>query len=1596
MAEITAKSTAPKGTTAPTTTPTQQAQPTTSDPEYEAWQESGSPGWGWSSEGGWTYDGESVPSGPTTTPGVAYDASKDPSLTGGGEAPAPKAEPTPAPAPPKPSEPSAPKVIGTSPTTGEVLVKDAEGNMYWKPGTAGQIEQATQAISRLPETQEARLADIPYTPPEGVGYEQPAPGSLVEEPKKSATTAKVYTFRGDVKEVPVSDLQAMSQLKGEEQYQKAVDLGILQEGKFVEGEKPDQWGYIPQWQIDAKSRFETQMAQAPPELQEAYQTGGVDAYNKAVGEHNQKLEQERATFEANHIIIGGMALPVEVWNKLDPKYQSIALRDPKGFEAVRVAQVKDEADFNRTHTDIGDGRYLPNEAIDRIKTETPDLYKVFESKGYDAFISELDRLEASIKAESAALAKEANLKRTQAQQAIATSVQRMNLVASPDFFKQGGSSSERSALSDALRRAGIPNPSVATYNNLSPEEKARVATHFYPEQDVLKDILKEIMTIGQAKTTTFNEDDLRADFKTEEEIARAIYRGDTDAINKLYDEGAFGNVPAYMNVRTGEKITPEEYRAMGSSIKRDEFVKSSAKDDTTYMQALQYTKESKGVQKAESEDDFIVTSLGTESDYAREVLKTQPLLGDLAKEFIPFRQLTPSEIEKTKESGAWFDFGVRTLFDIALVVPIIGWIGKGAQAGLRAASIGSRVAALGGRNAVSILKNEAKNAITNEIGKTAMQRIEVKAAQNALKKAVAEKSVDAGLRKEALDLARASLRESRLNEATRIATARSNYRKLDDLYKAYTQAVKANPLKVSLQEKAYQTAVKATGLSSQVSKPAWYAYGGAEAARTARDWDKSSGIEKLISLGMIGLAFGVPEKIAGMTKSGYEILTDPGRIPSRTIAVPDVYLPKGAGMPKTSVRGMSQQEQLQAMQVSSQAMEDLWSGVGSTSYRWGTTGLKYSPRSEFQRVIPKSMISATPSGEIFKSPVYKVVVLREPAQYFAPWGFPKFTKMSASGAKGSQPAYLVLFGSKLERYPKMVELAKTPAEVKRIVLDLLEQEALKKGMYPGFKLYRSAKEPEFIVPAGTEIGAGRSTIMGRIYGGVPLWTRATPFGKKIELQPHFVLGDEAARRSGFTLAEAHGLKMLGLSSEIKHWIDKAQFWKRGIAGEEGVGAAVKKAVRRETEPLTEKLGAWEFETERGFKVRIKSEIDAAKKAGNAEQVKYLKQLEKNTLREFREANKVYRDAITVYDELLRLPRDLQVRRLLEEFRLLSATRRAFFRGITGRMLERLRTDYGTAQRVDRPELARVAGLRAEPTRPETTRPEAVRPEITRPEAPRTTLSRIDIPRIETPRPEGGRPEPERVEPERPEPIRPEPERPEPTRPEPTRPEPTRPEPTRPVPTRPEPVRPAPIQPPPPRIMARLVAASPAGVLIPEGSIAWAQGSLARGKNRVLRPQWWYIPPPYDLKEAISLSAPPHGAKFTDSIVPMETIQVIGSPRSKVPRLVRKDLGWTDIEIVNGREIRFTSGGEKTDVGTRRPETGRGIEIFNGGGEEPAETSMQSVEDVELDKDTERALDEFNQPKVVNRPAISKKQPTRKGKKKLTEWEYMTTLKGFRF
>ena len=145
--------------------------------------------------------------------------------------------------------------------------------------------------------------------------------------------------------------------------------------------------------------------------------------------------------------------------------------------------------------------------------------------------------------------------------------------------------------------------------------------------------------------------------------------------------------------------------------------------------------------------------------------------------------------------------------------------------------------------------------------------------------------------------------------------------------------------------------------------------------------------------------------------------------------------------------------------------------------------------------------------------------------------------------------------------------------------------------------------------------------------------------------------------------------------------------------------------------------------------------------------------------------------------------------------------------------------------------------------------------------------------------------------------------------------------------------------------------------------------------------WKYIPPPYDQPKPITLpkGVAPVGADTSGGNSPYTTVQKIGRSKAIVPENIAIDKGIVDAFISKqGSRIRFAGEGEQTNVGTRMDSPTQGMSVGDAEGAEVEETVRQ-----------------FNEPIRQRRPAAPKRKPRRTGKK-LSEWDYMTTLKGFRF
>jgi len=172
--------------------------------------------------------------------------------------------------------------------------------------------------------------------------------------------------------------------------------------------------------------------------------------------------------------------------------------------------------------------------------------------------------------------------------------------------------------------------------------------------------------------------------------------------------------------------------------------------------------------------------------------------------------------------------------------------------------------------------------------------------------------------------------------------------------------------------------------------------------------------------------------------------------------------------------------------------------------------------------------------------------------------------------------------------------------------------------------------------------------------------------------------------------------------------------------------------------------------------------------------------------------------------------------------------------------------------------------------------------------------------------------------------------------------------------------------------------------------------------------WKYIPPPYDQLKPITMKRYqyPEGAQLTDMKTPDETIQIIGKAAPGMPKEILVDMGMTDIVIVRdskigqggmageGISIRHLGHGERTDVGKRVPGNTKGMSIPGNESSESVTAEKPAVSHGEYDD----ILGNYEDILGIKRPrggkstAKSRRKPS---ERKLSNYDYMTTLKGFK-
>lgn len=128
--------------------------------------------------------------------------------------------------------------------------------------------------------------------------------------------------------------EGYSKLKGEQKFNRAVELGIIPAGAIYQG--AGKWAITDEKEsILALRTFAQQMKseEMPLELKEAYKKGGIDAYNKAVEKYNKRVNKERSEWEQTVL----PELPPEVRKWYNPDDPQKMKRFDKAFRVHNLS-----------------------------------------------------------------------------------------------------------------------------------------------------------------------------------------------------------------------------------------------------------------------------------------------------------------------------------------------------------------------------------------------------------------------------------------------------------------------------------------------------------------------------------------------------------------------------------------------------------------------------------------------------------------------------------------------------------------------------------------------------------------------------------------------------------------------------------------------------------------------------------------------------------------------------------------------------------------------------------------------------------------------------------------------------------------------------------------------------------------------------------------------------------------------------------------------------------------------------------------------------------------------------------------------------------
>lgn len=468
---------------------------------------------------------------------------------------------------------------------------------------------------------------------------------------------------------------------------------------------------------------------------------------------------------------------------------------------------------------------------------------------------------------------------------------------------------------------------------------------------------------------------------------------------------------------------------LNTPVTFDEAVQAAAFEKTAAFSSDQIQKDydNAKLDALEAGSDLAITP----EQYKEQVLSMQMTAQQLGMSLVPFSYALPG--------GGWDQMQlwqkiVYPALDIISLVPVVGWVGEGVEAAAKGLSVGARIAALGGRDAVEFAAKDAAVAVE----KATTQKIIQEALLSELKSSV-ENATD--------DVTRNILKDAIKPATQDVELATKEY---DQIVKNAGELAKMNDAAAELKDTGsgvYEASTRvqeATGKAASFTEPAGTIAGtGAIGYSTVSNWNDLTPEQRAAGLAMAALSSGILGKAANLAEN----IIDPFKIPIAVLKGRSVSSKAEAGEIFSSEKtaGIKGTERLvldytirpeDARTTVADLMKQLTEGKGEAKSTLKTANGEKELKVKgtgLQSTVGETSISATPMGEIFKGGT------------------------GATGAKTNLEKYLEdannKFGTKVEIESKPIKIGDTEVMAKTISTPGLTAQGKEGGMYVGSSLY---------------------------------------------------------------------------------------------------------------------------------------------------------------------------------------------------------------------------------------------------------------------------------------------------------------------------------------------------------------------------------------------------------------------------------------------------------------------------------------------------------------------------------------------------------------